>query len=234
MRPRLAYLSPAPSRMSARPCRFRLTVPDQTTPSASAASSAALTPAAGATRDATFAAIALPLLPDVARVAHALTRDSSDADDLVQETFLRAYRGWHTFEIGTDCRRWLGTICRNTFRELHHRERRVVAVDDDGLESLAAAYAHIAARSAGLDDMYARLDLGPAIAKAIDALDPGFRDVVMLADVNGLQYDEIADTLAIPIGTVRSRLYRARRQLQEMLMAYAVDAGYGTAKRDTK
>ncbi|HVX38529.1 MAG TPA: sigma-70 family RNA polymerase sigma factor, partial [Gemmatimonadaceae bacterium] len=186
-----------------------------------------------ASRDATFAAIALPLLPDVARVARALTREQSDADDLVQETFLRAYRSWHTFEQGTDCRRWLGTICRNTFRELRHRADRVVPMDDDGLESLAAAYTHIAARNAGLDDMYARLDLGPAIATAIDALDPGFRDVVVLADVHGLQYDEVADALAIPIGTVRSRLYRARRQLQEMLMAYAIDAGYGTARPES-
>lgn len=210
-----------------------MTVQNPTTPS-TAPAAPALTPDTSASRDASFAAIALPLLPDVARVARALTRDQADADDLVQETFLRAYRGWHTFAQGTDCRRWLATICRNTFRELRHREQRVVAVDDDGLESLAAAYAHIAARNAGLDDMYTRLDLGPAITNAIASLDAGFRDVVMLADVQGLQYDEIADALAIPIGTVRSRLYRARRQLQEMLMAYAIDAGYGTAKRATE
>jgi RNA polymerase sigma-70 factor (ECF subfamily) len=77
--------------------------------------------------------------------------------------------------------------------------------------------------------MFARLDIAPAIQMAIDALDPLFRDVVRLVDVEDLRYEEAADVLAIPIGTVRSRLYRARRQLQETLVHYAIDAGFGGA-----
>jgi RNA polymerase sigma-70 factor (ECF subfamily) len=77
--------------------------------------------------------------------------------------------------------------------------------------------------------MYSRLDLGPAIQAAIDQLDTNFRDVVVLSDVEGFSYEEIAEMLAIPIGTVRSRLFRARRQLQESLIVYAIDAGFARA-----
>ena len=180
--------------------------------------------------DAEFASVALPLLPDIARVARALVRDPADADDLVQETFLRAYRYWHTFERGTDCKRWLSQICRNVLVDSRRRVRSETAVEDAELESLAAARIHKAAVAAGLGDLYARLDLGPAILAAIAKLDPIFREIVVLSDVEELSYEEIATQLDIPIGTVRSRLYRARRHLQEDLMIYALDAGYGTGK----
>lgn len=183
---------------------------------------------AGGDRDAEFAALALPLLPVVRRVALALTGNAADADDLVQETFLRAYRYWHTFQRGSDCRKWLTAICRNVLVDMRRRDRLESATEADELESLAAAHLHNSARASGLGDMYARLDLGPAITEAIARLDPIFRDVVVLSDIEELSYEEVAAQLAIPIGTVRSRLYRARRQLQEALMAYALDAGYGT------
>jgi RNA polymerase sigma-70 factor (ECF subfamily) len=177
-------------------------------------------------RDETFAAIALPHLSTIARVATALTGDAADTEDLVQETFLRAYRHWHTFQPGSDCKSWLATICRHTFAELRRRENRAVVVDDQELESLAAARLHNTARAKGVDDMFARLDLGPAIAKAIRALEPHYRDVVLLVDVDGFSYEEVATSLDIPVGTVRSRLYRARRHLQESLLNYAIDAGF--------
>jgi RNA polymerase sigma-70 factor, ECF subfamily len=179
-----------------------------------------------AASDAEFAATALPLLPAIARVAGALTNNGQDADDLVQETFLRAYRHWHTFDRGSDCKSWMSTICRNAFFELRRREARTTAVDDQELESLAAARLHNAARAQGVDDIFSRLDLGPAIATAIDALEPKYRDVVLLVDVEDFTYEQVAEVLDVPIGTVRSRLYRARRQLQEALLAFAVDAGY--------
>ena len=172
----------------------------------------------------------LPLLPVMQRLARAMAGSDVDADDLVQETFLRAYRYWHTFDLSTDCRRWLATICRHVLYDQRRRERNVTAVDDAELESLAAARVHKASVAAGLGDMYARLDLGPAIRRAIAKLDSAFREVVVLSDLEGFSYEEIADTLSIPIGTVRSRLYRARRQLQEALMVYALDAGYGSAR----
>ena len=180
-----------------------------------------------ANRDAEFSAIALPLLPVLTRIARALARDEADADDLVQETYLRAYRYWHTFDTGTDCRLWLSTICRNAMHDMRRRTRSEDAVEDAELESLAAAQVHTAARSVGLEDMYDRLDLGPAILQAISKLEPIFREIVVLSDIEGLSYDEIAVALDVPIGTVRSRLYRARRQLQQALMVYALDAGFG-------
>lgn len=178
-------------------------------------------------RNREFERVALPLLPTIARVAAALTGGGPDADDLVQETFLRAYRHWHTFQPGTDCKSWLSTICRHAFAEQRRRDARSTAVDDQELESLAAARAHNRARASGVDDMFGRLDLGPAIAAAIAKLERHYRDVVRLADVDGFSYDEVAAMLDIPVGTVRSRLFRARRMLQEALIAYAVDAGYG-------
>lgn len=176
-------------------------------------------------RDKEFAEVALPLLPAIARVANALTRDECDADDLVQDTFLQAYRHWQTFAVGTDCRRWLTTICRNEFFRRRHKERRIVSVDDDELELLGAARAHNEARDAGVDDMFSRLDVGPAIRDAIAALPSSFRSVIVLSDVEGFSYEEIAEMLEVPIGTVRSRLYRGRRRLQDSLLSYAIDAG---------
>jgi RNA polymerase sigma-70 factor (ECF subfamily) len=180
-----------------------------------------------ATRDAEFGALALPLLPVIHRVALALTRDATDADDVVQETYLRAYRHWHTFDKSTNCRKWLTAICRHALYDLKRRERDVQAVDDAELESLAAVRVHKAAVAAGLGDMYARLDLGPAIMRALSSLDPAFRETVVLSDLEGFSYEEIAVALDVPIGTVRSRLYRGRRHLQEALMVYALDAGFG-------
>lgn len=178
-------------------------------------------------RDAEFARLALPLLPAIARVARALTHDASDADDLVQDTFLKAFRHWSTFVPGSDCRRWLSAICRNTFFAQRARERWTTAVGDDmDLETLAAVKLHALARESGVEDMFARLDLAPAMNNAIDALDPPFRDIVRLVDVQDLRYEEAADALGIPVGTVRSRLYRARRQLQQSLVRYAIDAGF--------
>ena len=183
-----------------------------------------------ASRDAEFARIALPLLPAVARVANALTRDSVDAEDLVQDTFLKAFRHWHTFVPGSDCRRWLSAICRNTFLAQRTRERWVTPVGDDlELETFAAVNLHKLARERGVEDMFARLDLAPAIERAIDDLDPLFGDVIRLVDVQDLRYEEAAELLGIPVGTVRSRLYRARRQLQQVLVEFAVDAGFLSA-----
>ena len=180
-----------------------------------------------ATRDAEFTRIALPLLPAVVRVARALTHDAADADDLVQDTYLKAFRHWSTFDQAGDCRRWLSAICRNTFFAQRSRQKWLTAVgDDQELETFAAVSLHKLAREKGVEDMFARMDLAPAIRRAISALDPAFRDVVQLVDVEELRYEEAADVLGVPIGTVRSRLYRARRLLQAALVEYASDAGY--------
>jgi RNA polymerase sigma-70 factor, ECF subfamily len=176
-------------------------------------------------RDLRFEQEALPWLDDVHRFALSMTRNAADADDVVQETFLRAYRSWHTFKPGSDCRRWLFAICRNVFLRSQERERRHVAVEDPELESLAAAALHASIRQGGYDDMWTRFDLGSAIERSIAELPDVFRTTVTLVDVEGESYDSAAEILGVPVGTVRSRLFRGRRLLQEALIAYARDAG---------
>ena len=176
-----------------------------------------------------FAEIALPWLDDVARFAHHLTRDPADADDLVQETYLRALRGWHTFTQGTDCRRWLFTICRNAFIQAL-RSQKPVAYDAPELEALAAAAVHAGAVESGLGDLFSRIDLREAIDRGLGELPDSFREAVILVDLEGLAYDEAAVVLGIPVGTVRSRLFRGRRLLQQRLLSHAQDAGLAPAR----
>jgi RNA polymerase sigma-70 factor (ECF subfamily) len=182
-------------------------------------------------RDTEFSAIALPLLPRITRIARAMARSRADGDDVVQETFLRAYRYWHTFDPGTDCAAWLMTICRRVLVDIRRRTSNVESVEDDELESLAAARLHKTAAAAGLERLFDRVDLGPAIQKAIGELADGHREVITLCDVEGFSYDEAALMLDVPIGTVRSRLYRGRRHLQQALIAFALDAGFTSVPR---
>lgn len=179
-------------------------------------------------RDESFARDAIPWMDDVYRFALSLTRDPADAQDIVQETYLRAYRSWHTFEPDSDCRRWLFTICRNAFLRSRHRARHEVDVNDGDAESLAAAREHRAMIEDGTDRLLATLDLGPALDRALDSLDDPFRATVELVDIEDQSYEAAAAILGVPIGTVRSRLFRARRQLQEQLRLHALDAGIRT------
>jgi RNA polymerase sigma-70 factor (ECF subfamily) len=180
-------------------------------------------------RDVAFERDALPWLDDVYRFALSLTRDEADADDVVQETFLRAYRSWHTFIPGTDCRRWLFTICRNVFLRSRERQRPTVDLEDGEQDAVAAGSVYAAAREKGYDDIYARLDLAPALREAIDELSEPFRSAVILVDVEDLTYESAAEVMGVPIGTVRSRLFRGRRLLQEKLLTVAEDLGFTPA-----
>ena len=186
-----------------------------------------------AQRDAEFAREALPWLDDVYRFALSLTRDEADADDVVQETYLRAYRSWHTFIPGTDCRRWLFTICRNVFLRSRERQRPTVDLEDGEQDALAAGSVYAAARENGYDDLYARLDIGPALREAIDELAEPFRSAVLLVDVEDLSYESAAEVMGVPIGTVRSRLFRGRRLLQEKLASLAAEYGLSPASAET-
>ncbi|MEO7999369.1 MAG: RNA polymerase sigma factor [Gemmatimonadaceae bacterium] len=174
-----------------------------------------------------FEAAMLGCLEPVMRYARALTRDASDADDLVQETFLRALRAWKTFDMSSDPRRWLFAICRHAFLRTRQREMRVVSVDEElELDALAAVSLHKSARDEGLDRVFERVDLRPAVTKALSELSDAHRMIVVLVDIEGQGYAEAAEVLQLPIGTVRSRLFRARRHLQTALVEFARDAGY--------
>jgi RNA polymerase sigma-70 factor, ECF subfamily len=175
---------------------------------------------------AAFEGDALACLADVARFALSLTRVRADADDLVQETYLRAFRAWQTFQPGSSMRRWLFTICKHQFLRGRRQESRYTELDGTPeAETVAAVRTHAALMRAGVDDLLDRIDVGPALHDAIDALPDAFRTAVVLVDVEGYAYEDAAAILDVPIGTVRSRLFRARRLLQEALVEHARDAG---------
>ena len=175
--------------------------------------------------DLRFEREALPWLDDVYRFAMSLTRDAADADALEQETILRAYRSWHTFQPGSDARRWLFTICRNAFLRSRERERHTVPLEESEAESLAGHRMQRELLQAGVGDVITRIDLAPALTRALDDLAEPYRSAVMLVDVEDQSYDAAAEVLGVPIGTVRSRLFRGRRLLQRSLLEYARDAG---------
>jgi RNA polymerase sigma-70 factor (ECF subfamily) len=186
-------------------------------------------------KDESFARDAIPWMGDVYRFALSLTRDPADAQDIVQETYLRAYRSWHTFEPDSDCRRWLFTICRNAFLRSRQQARLEVEVDDGDAEAIAAAREHRAMIEDGTDRLLSSVDLGPALERALAGLDEPFRSAVQLVDIEDQSYEAAAEILGVPIGTVRSRLFRARRQMQQKLRAHAMDAGLrpdGERQRD--
>jgi RNA polymerase sigma-70 factor (ECF subfamily) len=185
----------------------------------------ALTAAEQREFDLSFEREALPWLDDVYRFALSLTRNEADADDIVQETFMRAYRSWHTFERGSDARRWLFTICRNAFLRTRERARHQVELEDGDVEAVASQVAEVNGSRTGDEQLLARLDLGPALARALQKLPEPFRSAVTLVDVEDQSYDAASEILHVPIGTVRSRLFRGRRLLQRMLAEYARDAG---------
>jgi RNA polymerase sigma-70 factor (ECF subfamily) len=183
----------------------------------------------GSSKDERFARDAIPWMDDVYRFALSLTRDPSDAQDIVQETYLRAYRSWHTFDPGSDCRRWLFTICRNAFLRSRQQTRMEVEAIDGDTEAIAAAREHGAMIEDGTDRLLASVDLGPALEHALAGLDEPFRSAVQLVDVEDQSYEAAAEILGVPIGTVRSRLFRARRQMQQKLRKHAMDAGLALA-----
>jgi len=177
-----------------------------------------------------FESLTLPHLQSVARFALSLTRNRANADDLVQETYLKALRGWNTFRPGSDPRRWLFAICRNTFLRYRRDRDELVESDDGDLDAMPAVLGHVRAVHEGLGEVFDLMDVQPAIMKAIDELPEPHHTILVLVDLEGCSYEEAASILDVPLGTVRSRLYRARRMIQEALLAYAQDAGIGRAR----
>lgn len=180
-------------------------------------------------QDAAFEREAIPWIDDVYRFALSLTRDEADADDVVQDTFLRAYRSWHTYLPGSDCRRWLFTICRNVFLRSRERARPTVELDSSEVDAIAVGAVYSAAVRDGFEDVFARVDLAPAISAALARVPEPFRSTLIIVDVEDQSYEAAAELLGVPIGTVRSRLFRGRRLMQEQLLTYAKDAGFGVA-----
>ena len=171
----------------------------------------------------------------VHRFALHLTRDAVQAEDLVQETYLRAWIHRVQFQPGTSCRAWLFTICRNVFLKGAARGGREVAVEDAELEALGSAALH--ASVAGSDPMgavFERAELDDAVQRALMGLPEEYRTVVALVDLEDQSYAAAAAILGIPVGTVRSRLFRGRRLLQQDLIAYAEDAGLLSMRKESE
>jgi RNA polymerase sigma-70 factor (ECF subfamily) len=161
----------------------------------------------------------LPLLPNLYGAALRMTRNPQDAEDLVQEALLRAYRGFAGFEEGTNLRAWTYRILTNTFINAYRkRQREPVTVQDDEIEDWYL-YDRLGQSGVGASAETEVLDRIPDedVQRALEALPDNFRMVVLLADVEGFTYKEIAEILDIPIGTVMSRLHRGRKALQKAL-----------------
>jgi RNA polymerase sigma-70 factor (ECF subfamily) len=176
-----------------------------------------------------FETLALPWLGDVARFALSLTRDRADADDLVQDTYLSAFRYWESFVPGKDPRRWLFAICRNLFVRARQSRNVTVESTEGDFDAMPSVLDHIGAVHNGLGALFDEIDVRPAIERAVDALPEPHRSVLILVDMEGQSYDEASETLGVAIGTVRSRLFRARREVQRALIAHAQDAHIGTS-----
>ncbi|OFW77120.1 MAG: RNA polymerase subunit sigma-24 [Actinobacteria bacterium RBG_19FT_COMBO_70_19] len=167
------------------------------------------------------------MLPNLYSAGLRLTRNPSDAEDLVQETYLRAYRGFARFEEGTNLRAWMYRILTNTFiNSYRKKQREPVTVQDDEIEDwylfdrLGASGVEASAESEVLD----RLP-DEEVQRALEALPEGFRMAVLLADVEGFSYKEVAAILGVPIGTVMSRLHRGRKALQKALWETVQERG---------
>jgi RNA polymerase sigma-70 factor (ECF subfamily) len=175
-----------------------------------------------------FEALALQHLDPLYSSALRLTKNERDAEDLVQDTFLRAFRFFDKFERGTNIKAWLFKILTNTFINRYRRsvkERTIVegsereAVHERFISREATEYAADPERY-----FFDRL-LSDDVLRAVDALPIDFRMVVILADLQDFSYKEIAEIMDVPVGTVMSRLYRGRRLLQKALAGYAVISG---------
>ncbi len=181
---------------------------------------------------------ALPHLDAVYRFALRLSGAPDQAEDLVQETFLRAYRSWDQYTRGTSAKSWLFTICRNVFLRRQERGKRHdeivaenVARDGPGLRPVNPLWT--SAKEVDPEGEFFDAIVDDRILDAIDALPEEYRTAVVLSDVEGLPYAEIAEILGVPVGTVKSRLFRGRRQLQKVLYEYAVEMGYIEARSGT-
>jgi RNA polymerase sigma-70 factor (ECF subfamily) len=195
----------------------------QVLPTTATPEAAAPTIADRPVRRAQFEREALQHLDALYSFALKLARARDDAEDLVSDTLLRAFERWEQYRLGTNIRAWLFTILYHVFVS---RKRRIDAREIQPHEDADGWSAHEAIGDADPEGTFYDSFLDEEITRAIDALPDEYRSAVLLSDVQGLRYAEIAQVLRVPEGTVKSRLFRGRRILQRKLAGYAVEMGY--------
>ena len=170
---------------------------------------------------------AMPHMNLLHNYAYKMTFNQLDADDLLQETFLRAFRFFHKFEKGTNCKAWLFRIMKNLFINRYRKNQKEPGKVDYGeIENFFDTIRSEKMESSDLQQKVFSNLLDDDVTKALNSLQDDFKTVVILCDLEGLSYEEIADFVQRPIGTVRSRLHRGRKMLQEKLYEYAKVRGY--------
>jgi len=177
-----------------------------------------------------FTADAMQYVPQLFSTALRMTRNRSDAEDLVQETYIKGWRSFQTFQEGTNLRAWLFRIMTNTYiNKYNAQKRKGTEVELDDVEELFL-YKRLGSidqsqLSSSAEDQMLDLFTDDEVKNALESLPEDFRIPVLLYDVDGFAYKEIAEMLEIPIGTVMSRLHRGRKAMQKMLYEYARDKG---------
>jgi RNA polymerase sigma-70 factor (ECF subfamily) len=175
-----------------------------------------------------FEAEALPHMDALYRTALRLTKNPSDAEDLVQEAFVKAYRFWDKFEPGSNCRAWLFKIMTNIFiNQYRSKSRSPLQANLDDIDD-SFLYGQLAAGDKGSDpekELFAKV-FDDDVKSAIESLPDDFRLVVILSFLEGFSYQEIAEIADLQLGTVKSRLHRGRKLLQKQLWDYAIKNGY--------
>jgi len=175
-----------------------------------------------------FEAAAMPYLDPLYNAAYRMARNPQDAEDLVQETYLKAYKYYDKFEEGTNLKAWLFKILKNTFINSYRKKQQAPPKADfaDIEESFETTVRDDSGQARNPEEELLEKVLDEDVQHAMEELPHDYRMVVLLADLEGFSYKEIADILEIPVGTVMSRLYRGRRLLEEALLKYAHEHGY--------
>jgi len=178
---------------------------------------------------------AIPHMNAVFNFALRMTGDEDDANDLVQETYLKAFRFFDKFEKGTNCKAWLFRILKNSY--INDYRKAVKEPNKVDYEDVQNFYENV--KSDEIDSKHYEQDafsnlLDDEITKVLSALPEDFRTAIILSDIEGFTYEEIADFVDIPVGTVRSRLHRARKMLYAQLYDYAKERGFVSKKKDKK
>jgi len=182
---------------------------------------------------------ALVHMDAVYRFALRLAGEPDSANDLVQDTYLRAWKAWDQYEVGTNAKSWLFTICRNLFlRRVERGKRHRSTVDERApRESTSSGGAIVnplwsATSQKDPEGFFFDSIVDDEVIRAIQELPEEYRTAVVMSDVEGLPYADIAEATGVPVGTVKSRLFRGRRKLQEVLYEFAIEMGYTTAREE--